>query len=353
MYFVLLFTTASAQDTLKHQEFVPSGKMVIQVFGYSKFDVSENTKQALSFGCTRAHFGYKYEFSPTLTGKVILDVAGRTTSVGDISVTDTAGNKLKVTNTSIEGSYYTTFLKFAYIQWQPSDQLILQVGGILQNHYITQEKFWGYRYVYETFQDRYYGTASGDWGAICYVKVNETIGFDAAVTNGEGIRSKQDPFGKVKYAAGIDIKPDKNLITRFYYDNNASGDTLRNATQNLFSLFVGYRSENLFRIGVDANYRTNNQNYFSHDAYGYSLFGTYIVTPAIEFFARYDKVMSNTLSGVVRNWNYANDGQAHIAGFQYQPVKTIKFALDYQGWTPEDTSSPMKNFITVNTEYSL
>jgi hypothetical protein len=63
--------------------------------------------------------------------------------------------------------------------------------------------------------------------------------------------------------------------------------------------------------------------------------------------------MANTLSGATTSWNYANDGQAYIAGIQYQPVKTIRFVLDYQGWKPEDTSSSTKNFIMVNTEFSF
>jgi hypothetical protein len=354
--FLLIFffyAPVIAQDTLKHQDFVPTGRVLVQVFGYSKLDATENTKQSVSFGSTRAQFGYEQLFSPTLSARVILDAAGRTTTVGDITVKDTAGRRLQVTNNSVEGSYYTAFLKFAYIQWQPSDRATLQVGGILQNHYITQEKFWGYRYVYETFQDRYYGTASGDWGAIGYLKVNETIGLDAAVTNGDGIRSKQDAYGKVKYAAGIDVKPVQGLITRFYYDNLASGDSLRTATQHLFSFFAGYKLENVFRIGIDANFRKNNQNYASHDAYGYSLFATYVITPEIECFVRFDKVLSNTLSRATTSWNHANYGQAYIAGIQYQPVKTIRFALDYQGWKPEDTSSSIKNFMMVNTEFSI
>jgi hypothetical protein len=83
-------------------------------------------------------------------------------------------------------------LKFASLQWQPNEHFNVQVGGVLQNHYITQEKFWGYRYVAPTFQDKYYGISSSDLGLIAYYKANEKFGFDVALTNGEGFRFDQD-----------------------------------------------------------------------------------------------------------------------------------------------------------------
>jgi len=60
-----------------------------------------------------------------------------------------------VTNTSIAGSYYTMTLKFASLEWKPNEHFKVQAGGILQNHSITQEQFWGYRYVAPTFQDKF------------------------------------------------------------------------------------------------------------------------------------------------------------------------------------------------------
>ncbi len=328
------------------------GKPVVQVFAYSKYDVSENAKQPISFGITRAHIGYQYNFSKELMGTVIADLAGRTTST-DIMVTDANGKQLTVTNSGKEGSYYTAFLKFAYLQWKPSDKLTLQFGGILQNHYITQENFWGYRYVYETFQDRYYGTASGDFGAIGYYKINKIVNIDVAVTNGEGIRFSQDKYGKVKVATGVDVRPVKGMILRLYYDNTSTGDTVNSATQHLFSVFTGYQLDKHFRVGADINYRHNNLNVSNHNFGGYSVFGTYIVSPKIELFARFDKVLSNTLTGKTQNWNLSKDGQAYIVGFQYQPAKTVNISLNYQAWNPEDKTMNMTNIIQFNTEFKF
>lgn len=330
--------------------FKPSGKPVVQVFGYSKFDGTENAKQPVTFGVTRAHLGYQYNFSKAFMAAIIADLAGRPTTT-NIIVTDTSGQQLQVINRGKEGSYYTAFLKFAYIQWTLTDRLTLQIGGIVQNHYITQEKFWGYRYIYETFQDRYYGTASGDFGAIGYYKISKSIGFDLAVTNGEGIRFKQDDYGKVKIAMGMDLKPLKGLIMRFYYDNMATGDSVNHATQHLYSFFAGYKVEKVFRIGMDVNYRVNDQHYSHRNFGGYSFFGTYIIHPKYEVFARFDNVVSNTLAGQTQSWNIAREGQAYIAGIQYQPVKTVNFSLNYQMWDAKEKSKPANHYIMFNTEF--
>src|SRR3972149_1888909 len=77
--------------------FKPSGKPIVQVFSYSKIDASSNAKQPVSFGIIRAHFGYQYNFSKEFMAAIIIDGAGRTTTT-DITVTDTSGQKLPLTN---------------------------------------------------------------------------------------------------------------------------------------------------------------------------------------------------------------------------------------------------------------
>lgn len=133
--------------------------------------------------------------------------------MGELTVTSSSGDTLNVSSTSKEGSFYTMTLKFASLEWRINDLVTLQAGSILQNHYMTQERFWGYRYLAPTFQDKYFGIPSGDLGAIVFFKVNESVGFDMAVTNGEGFRFDQDEYGNVKIAGGIDINPVKGFQT--------------------------------------------------------------------------------------------------------------------------------------------
>ena len=153
---------------------INKGKPIIQVFGNFDYNATKGVEKKYSFWFGRALFGYEYSFNKQFSGKIVLDI-GRPTTVGQIEVTDTAGYNFVVTNSSKEGSYYTMTLKFASLEWKPNEHIRIQAGGILQNHYITQEKFWGYRYLAETFQDRYYKIPSSDLGAIGYFTVNKKI----------------------------------------------------------------------------------------------------------------------------------------------------------------------------------
>jgi hypothetical protein len=331
--------------------FKPIGKVIVQVINRTLYQTDGSTGQYGMY-INRAHFGYNYQFAPKWSGTVILD-AGRPTVFGNLTVKDANGNLLPVSSTYQAGSYYTMGLKFSYLEFDPTSNLKLQAGGILQNHYITQEKFWGYRYVLETFQDRYFGTPSGDLGFIGYYAPMSWLSVDAALTNGEGFRFNQDAQGKVKYAMGIDIKPVKGWINRLYYDNSASSDPTKPATQQLLSVFSGYRLPKVFRLGAEYNYHFNHGNMSNQDLFGLSVYGSYEMTERFEIFARYDHLQSNILNGTSGAWHLAGDGQAYIAGVHYIPVKNVALSLSYQGWQPTDRALKYKNTIALSTEFKL
>ncbi|MDZ7634403.1 MAG: hypothetical protein U5L72_08200 [Bacteroidales bacterium] len=326
--------------------FKPAGNVLVQVINRTLYETSgESYKYGMYIN--RAHIGYRYQFGPKWSGTVIVD-AGRPTVFGNLSVKDTSGNNLQNSYTYKEGSYYAMTLKFSYIEFNPSPQIKLQAGGILQNHYITQEKFWGYRYVLETFNDRYLSIPSADLGFIGYFSPLPWFSFDAALTNGEGFRFNQDSYGKVKYAAGVDIKPVKNWITRFYYDNSTSGDPAMPATQQLLSLFSGYRLPGVFRLGAEYNWHLNHGNLENSDLYGLSVYGSYEMNKSFELFARYDHLRSNKLSGTNDTWHYTDDGKAYIAGIHFIPVSSISLSLSYLGWQPADNSLNFRSAVALS-----
>jgi hypothetical protein len=354
--FLLLFIGISINLQVVGQEpdntFKPSGKPIIQVFGNFDYNATENAQKKYGFWFGRAHLGYEYQFSQQLSGKIIIDM-GRPTTVGQIEVTDANGKQLNVTNTSTAGSYYTMTLKFASLQWKPSEHFNIQAGGILQNHYMTQERFWGYRYVAPTFQDKYFGIPSSDLGLIAYYKASEKFGFDVALTNGEGFRFDQDAYGDVKIASGIDFNPVKGLQTRFFYDNTKSKNPLKPAVQQLFSFFTGYKYADKFRIGGEYNYRMNHLNINDHDLFGWSFYGSYSVWKNTELFARFDLLQANTLNGAANNWDYQNTGKAYIAGIHYNLEKGVSVSLNYQGWQPEDDNLNFQHHIVMSFEYKI
>jgi hypothetical protein len=316
------------------------------------YDATKDASRTYRFGIGRAHLGYEYKFSRQFSGKVVLD-AGRPTTTGVIEVYDQLGNKLEVTGNSKEGSYYTMTLKFASLEWAPTEKITIQVGGILQNHYITQEKFWGFRYVAPTFQDKYYGIPSSDLGIIGYFRLSDKIGFDVALTNGEGFRFDQDAYGDLKIATGIDYCPVRGLQTRLFYDYTKSAKPGDNVQQQLFSFFAGYKLDNKFRIGAEYNYRKNHMLVNSHDLFGYSLFGSFNIHKNIELFARFDQLRSNTLNGETLSWNYNNTGQTYISGVSYTPVKGVALSLNYQGWQPQNKNLNFQHHLLLCFEYKL
>lgn len=330
----------------------PKGKPIIQVFGNFDFNATADVEKNYGFWFGRAHFGYEYQFSSTFSGKIILDM-GRPTTLGQIVVNDPAGNPLDASSTGKDGSYYSMTLKFASLEWRPIRFLKIQAGGILQNHYITQEKFWGYRYLAETFQDRYYHIPSGDLGAIAYISLSEKVGFDVALTNGEGFRFDQDAFGDVKIASGIDYRPVDGLQTRIYWDYTSSDNPQKPAVQQLLSAFAGYRFGDKFRVAGEYNYRINHLNINDHDLYGYSLSGSYRFFEGAEVFARFDRLMANTLPGEPENWYALNTGKALITGVHYNPVKGINVSLNYQSWFPESEKSNKLHHVLLSFEYKL
>jgi hypothetical protein len=324
----------------------------VQVFGNFDYNATKDAQKQYGFWFGRAHFGYEYQFSQQFSGKIIID-AGRPTTVGQIQVADPMGNDLDVTNSSKEGSYYTMTLKFASLEWKPNNFVKFQMGGVLQNHYITQEKFWGYRYLSPTFQDRYFGIPSSDLGVISYFTINKIIGFDLAITKGEGFRFDQDPYGDIKLAAGLDFNPTEGLQTRLFYDYTSSQNPTKPAEQKLLSAFVGYKYQNDFRIGGEYNYRINHLNINNHNLFGFSLYSSYRVAERVELFARFDQLESNTLSGEQNGWYFNSTGNAWITGVHYKPVKGINLSVNYQGWSPENKDLAFQHHILFSFEYKL
>jgi hypothetical protein len=314
--------------------FKPGGKIIVQVFDRTIYNATAGT---YGMYINRAFLGYSYHFAPQWSGAIVLD-AGNPTVFGNLEVKDTAGNNLETSYLYNEGSVYTFYLKFAFAEYNPAKSVKIQAGGILQNHYITQEKFWGYRYVLQTFQDLYFKTPSSDLGLIVYYTPAEMVSIDAAITNGYGIRFNRSSWGYPKFAGGITLKPFKGMMFRAYYDNFKGNTDPNTATQQLFSCFAGYKFREKFRIGAEYNYHKNHNQVQGQDLYGPSVYGSYILTRKLEFFARFDYLQSNETAGSDDPWNFHKDGQLYMGGISYYPVRGISLSVSYQGWNPEDHS---------------
>ncbi|OQX99343.1 MAG: hypothetical protein B6I20_10095 [Bacteroidetes bacterium 4572_117] len=345
MFFLVAGSGLIAQDTTKAYNFdFNKLKPIVQVFGTASYNIFENKYE---YGFGRAHLGFQYQFNKKWNAKIIID-RGRTTSVGEITVSDSLGNQLNVKNSSKEGSYYTFWLKFASLQWKVNDKLTLEGGAILQNHYITMERFWGLRYVAQTFQDLYWHTPSSDLGFIAYYKLNKTFAFDAAITNGEGPRVKQDAFGKIKMAGGLDINPTEKIQTRIFYHNRQSGID-STATEQMLSFFIGVKPSAKFRVGAEFNYMDNVENK-DLNSLGYSVYSAFKIHEKTEVFARFDRLLYE--EPAIENLSVLGNGNTIMGGLSIVPVKGVKLSLNYQGWLHDDDVKP-QNRIMLSMEYKI
>jgi len=346
--FALLLLTINLAAHEADSSAEKKGKPIVQVFTSMYYNPTGEKK--LGFGIGRAHLGYQYKFDDHFLAKIVLD-RGRPTTVGSLLVTDSVGNQYQLFGTISNGSYYSMTLKFAFLQWKMNDHLKIQAGSILQDHYITQERFWGYRYVAETFIDRYYHIPSGDLGIIAYYQFNKKFGIDFAVTNGEGFRFDQDALGKVKIAAGVNLNFIKNLQLRVYYQNKASSDSINIANEQLFAFFAGYKYRELFRIGFEFNYMLSYLNVKNFNSGGISVYGSVRVWKKWNAYARYDLVKYDKSDEGNRQTLVFNGGNAVITGIQYSPISKINLSLNYQGWlTPEQSNI---NLLLLSLEFKI
>ncbi len=337
-------TSFSQSDTV----FKPGGKIILQVFDRTIYNATSGT---YGMYINRAFLGYSYQFASKWSGTIVID-AGNPTVFGNLQVKDTTGTNMETSYLYNEGSVYTSFLKFAFIEYNPAKTIKIQAGGILQNHYITQEKFWGYRFVLQTFQDLYFKTPSSDMGIIAYFTPVELVSIDAAITNGDGMRFNRSSWGNPKFAGGITVTPVKGLTLRAYYDNYKGNVAPNTANQQLFSIFTGYKFRNRFRIGAEYNYHKNHNHIAGQDLYGPSIYGSYLINKKLDFFARIDLLQSNITEDNPDQWNFQKDGQLYMGGISYYPVKGISLSLSYQGWNPQDQTTFISN-IALCFEFKL
>ncbi len=100
--------------------------------------------------------------------------------------------------------------------------------------YNLQEKLWGYRYIYKSFQDAYNFNPSADLGASVEYSPAKFISLDLSLLNGEGYKRIQAD-STFKTTAGITIRPLQWFLLRGYYDMMN-----HRYNQTTLALFAGY-----------------------------------------------------------------------------------------------------------------
>lgn len=310
------------------------GKVSATFFMNYHNDLTEGALQKSAFEIERAYLGYDYTFNDKLSAKVIMDVG------------------------KDDGSDYTYYLKAAQVDYKALDWAKFSIGMIGLNQFSDQEKNWGYRYIYKSFQDVSGFGTSTDVGVNSELKLHKNVTMNLFVLNGEGFKKVQDLYGKYKVGGNVVYQPMDALTFKVYYSELDSkklvGTTIvENPTVKNVALFAGYDKDKL-RFGVEYNKMLDGKKFtdanLDHDLSGYSIYSTYAITDKIDVFGRYDFLESNKVGVSTTNWNAEKDGNAVLLGAQYSPLKGVKTSLNYRLWNYEMSSKNDLSYVYLNLE---
>jgi opacity protein-like surface antigen len=335
---LVILTNMAKSQTFIDEDFQQSGKIMFKVFTNFHADLIRDEVNNTAFEVTRAYLGYTHDFNKQLTAQIIFDASP-----------DNATKR------------YGVFLKIAGLTWRPTEKLTINGGMISPNQFKIQERFWGYRYIYKSFQDEYKFGYSADLGMTVAYNFNKYISADIGFFNGEGYKNINLKYGDFKGSAGITIHPVERIQLRLYYDIMNNNDTSLNSdsrqNQSTLAGFLGFRITDKFRIAGEYNYQKQHTNIKDHNLFGYSFYSTYVFNKKFEIYGRVDILSSNILEGETESWDYKNNGIGLLGGMQYAPVKGLKLSLNYRHILPKKPNKEpvpsSSSWIYFNVEFKI
>ena len=297
----ILLLFASMGSTAQTTGNEPKGKALVEIFTnfHSGFGAVNND---LGFELDRSYLGYEYSFGKGVSVKGVLDI-GQSKDIDDY--------------------HHFAYIKNALVKWN-TGHLTLQGGMIGMTQFSYQEKFWGYRYIYKTFQDQYKFGSSADLGISASYILAPWIEADVVIANGEGYKLVQANDGLL-YGLGTTIMPFKGMSFRLYAglnDGGKDGDKTEKSIIN-YAMFSGYKHK-YFSLAVEYNIMRNNRHVEGHNLYGFSMYATGTINSWLDLYARADGLMSSD------DWNKEKDDVTIIAGAQFKLGKYVKIAPNFR-----------------------
>ena len=282
----------------------PKGKAIVSVFANFNM-VMQNGVSKCGFQLDRSYVGYQYSLGKGLELKAVMDI-GKPSVVDDY--------------------HYVAYIKNAQVSWKHKG-LTLTGGMISTTQFNMQEKFWGYRYIYKSFQDQYKFGSSADLGLSVAYKFADWVSADVIMTNGEGYKKIQGDLG-FQYGLGLTFTPVEGLSLRLYGGLNDATEAEKVNVYN-YAAFVGYKNK-VFSLGGEFAMMQNSGNVKSRNQLGCSVYGSVKAHKIVDVYARWDMLTSNN------GWNAAKDEMAVIAGAQVKLGKYVKIAPNFRMTIPKE-----------------
>lgn len=307
------------EKTEEKTEFKLTGKPIVTIYANYSAGLGHANKES-GFALERSYLGYQFKVSNNLGGRVVFDVG-----------------PTKIPGSDLERVAY---VKNAMLSWTPGN-FTFNAGLIGLEQFEVQEKFWGYRYIWKSFQDEYKFNSSADMGIIAKYKFNKYVSADITFINGEGYK-KLNKDNNNRYGAGITLTPIRELTLRAYYDRY-DGDGENAKAQESMALFVGYKHK-WFSLGLEYNKLWNSDFVGQQDKTGYSAYATVYLNKKFSAFGRYDDLSS-------KDHYFKGDERRSIIGLQYEPLRYLRISPNFQTVNPSNGKA--SNFLFVNVEFKI
>jgi hypothetical protein len=304
-----------------------TGKPIAEIF--TDFHVNINdTSRFTGFDLNRAYLGYQFLPEGNFSAKIIFNV-GSPEDLAD-------GSK----------SRRYSYFREASLTWTKNN-LSVSMGMTGTKIFEFQQKFWGKRYVANTYQSiNGYGYVA-DLGIAAEYKINNIFSTEFTLMNGEGYSNLQID-NNLRASLGITITPSAAIAIRIYGDIQKS----HGLWQPLAICFIGFKND-LFTIGSELSYKSNIDLIRGHHAWGFSTTGGYNLSEKIEIFGRYDYSSSFTMPDDLLKWNFNKDGSFIVTGIQYTFSPNVRIALDYQGTYPYNPNRLATELVYLNALFKF
>jgi hypothetical protein len=324
LFFNLIILLLSILNSVQGQDQQENNIILV----YSNFNKGLSQDDlSTAFEIKRVYLGYIKAIDQNFTAEVKLDI----------------GSPEDLSEYSLIRRY--AYFKTASLTYQ-KDKLTIWSGLFNMQQFAMQERTWGYRYIFKSFQDEHKFGPSADIGVGIKYHLNDYFSADLVISNGEGYKNLQSD-NSYKTGAGISVYPFAGWKFRFYYDFLPS-----EYTQSTYAFFLAYQNQK-YRLGAEYNLENNFDQISEHNLIGISLYGTRVFNEKWEIFARYDILESNILNEEDLPWNIYHDGSSIITGFQYCPVAGINISLNYQDWYSYAANGPNNSYLFINLEFRI